>query len=82
VIEMSGCLMDGYLVNSENWNFHQQIDYSINQVEFVDLSNVHEHISFENEINSNNFNHPLPSPTMVYELPLSQPTNIRWKKYF
>ncbi len=70
--------MDDYLVNPDNWNFTQQIDY---QSEYVELSNVHENIPLVNDINSNIINHS--SSTMIYDLPLPQQhssSNLRLKK--
>jgi hypothetical protein len=75
---MNGCHMDDYIVNPDNWNFTQQIDY---QSEYVELSNVHENIPLVNDINSNIVNHS--SSTMIYDLPLPQqhsPSNLRLKK--
>ena len=59
---------DDYLVNSNNWNFTQHIDY---HTEYLELSNVHENLPVVNQINSNIVNHQI--STMVYDLPLPVP---------
>jgi hypothetical protein len=77
---MNGYHIDDYLSNPDNWNFSQQIDYSIIQSEFVELSNVHENIPLVNEINSNTFN--LPSSTMAYDFQSTQNSSSKLKKSF
>jgi hypothetical protein len=74
--------MDDYLANPDNWNFPQQIDYSINQSQFVELSNVHHNISLSNETNSNTVNLPPPSPAMIYnlQLPENSSSNLKLNK--
>jgi hypothetical protein len=71
-----------YLATPDNWNFPQQIDYSINQSQFVELSNVHHNISLSNETDCNTFNLPPPSPTIIYDSQLSQnsSSNLRLNK--
>jgi hypothetical protein len=74
--------IDDYLTNPD-WNFPPQIDYSIHQSQFVELSNIHHNIPLSNEINSNSLNLPPPSPAMVYDLQLQQnsSSNLRLTKY-
>jgi hypothetical protein len=74
--------IDDYLANTNNWNFPEQIDYTINQSQFVELSNVHQHISLSNNTNSNTFNLPSLS-TMIYDssqLTENSSSNLRLKK--
>ncbi|CAF1111226.1 unnamed protein product [Rotaria sordida] len=68
---MNGFHIDDYLMNSDNWNISQQIDYSINQSQFVELSNVNYDYQVSNEINLNHFNLTQPSTT-IYDLQLPQ----------
>jgi hypothetical protein len=70
-IEMNDFRIDDYLTNSDHWIFPQQIDYSTNQAQFIELSNVHHDIHLSNEINSNTFNLPAPS-SIMYDFPLPQ----------
>ncbi len=58
--------IDDYLANANNWHFPQQIGYMTNQSQFVELSNVHQHISLSDNTNSNTFNIPSLS-TMIYD---------------
>ena len=39
------CSFEDYIVNSDNWNFPPQMDFPINQMDFVELANVQENIS-------------------------------------
>jgi hypothetical protein len=71
LIKMNEFRIDDYLMNSDNWIFPQQIDYSTNQTQFIELSNVHHDIPLSNEIHSNTYNLPS-SSSMLYDLPLPQ----------
>jgi hypothetical protein len=70
------CLInsDHFFINS--WNFPQQIDYTTNQSQFVELSNVHHDIPSSNEINSTSFT---PS-TIIYDLQIPQNSSLRLDK--
>lgn len=62
---MNACSFEDYFVNSDNWNFHPQIEYSHPQVDFVELSNVQENIPAVNS--SLEYDGPYPSNTFNCE---------------
>lgn len=38
------CSFEDYIVNPDSWNFQPQMDFPINQMDFVELANVQENI--------------------------------------
>ncbi|CAF0843209.1 unnamed protein product [Adineta steineri] len=58
-----------YLINSNDWNISQEINYSTNQSQFIELSNVHHNLSYSNDIQSNTLNLPATS-TMICNIEL------------
>ncbi|CAF1342323.1 unnamed protein product [Rotaria magnacalcarata] len=70
---MNALRIDDYLTNSDNWHFPQQIDYAINQSQFIELSNINYDYPLSNEVDSNTFHLTTP-PTMRYDV-LQLPEN-------
>lgn len=64
--------MDDYLMNSDNWHFPQQVDYSINQSQFVELSNVNYDYQLNNQLNANALNNFSSASTIKYDLQLPE----------
>ena len=64
---MNSCSFEDYFVNSDNWNYHSQIEYSHPQVDFVELANVQENI-------------PAVNSSLVYDGPY--PSNCEKKDLF
>jgi len=76
-IGMNEFHINEYFANSDNWNFPQQIHYSTNQSQFVELSNVY----LSNEFDSNTCNLPPPS-TIIHnlQLPENSSSTLRLKE--
>ncbi|UJR08734.1 hypothetical protein I4U23_012991 [Adineta vaga] len=70
-MEMNEFHVEDYQVSPDYWNISQQINYSPNQTQFIELSNVHNDISLTNEIHTNTYHLSTPQ-TIIYNLQLPE----------